>query len=129
MFLLGSETYNCGSSWVQLDCICFFWNFAKGSQRALKLEHDPWGGWSCPNQIVVDIFRVESYRLLEKASDFSMVDGLAHHEFWRRVDEVRALILAETIRREYLEDLLKDNRSAGDKTLKKKHYSRMNRKS
>lgn len=39
--------------------------------------------------------------------DFSVVVGMAKD--WRRIDEVRALILAENIRKNYLEELLEND--------------------
>jgi len=54
---------------------------------------------------------------------------MARHESWRRVDEVRALILAAIIKKEYLEGLLENSQSKNDQTLKRKQRRKLNRNS
>lgn len=50
---------------------------------------------------------------------FVVVCNMTHSKSGRGIDRVRALILAEVLRNNYLEELLGNGKSAEDKTLDK----------
>ena len=71
------------------------------------------------------MLRVKSGCLSEMALDFPMVSDMAGSESGRGVDDVRALILADILRKNYLEQLLENDRKTKYRASEKKRHSKL----